>query len=120
MLLVDRTIVDCPIPALRPMSLRFMSFECLSIAMASQPKTVLDHEVHLWHAALSAVKSNVGAPANLLSVDELDRMNRFHFEADRQNFFFYRTMLRTLLSSYLGVPPAELRFAYSAHGKPTL
>src|SRR5439155_13239370 len=31
-----------------------------------------------------------------------------------------RSMLRVLLASYLGTPPAELCFAYSAHGKPSL
>src|SRR5258705_13112641 len=47
-------------------------------------------------------------------------MARFRFETDQQNFLFCRSMLRILLASYLGSPPAELRFAYSAHGKPRL
>jgi 4'-phosphopantetheinyl transferase len=57
---------------------------------------------------------------NLLSADENARMRAFHFEKDRDNFLFARSMLRILLASYLGVSPAELRFAYSAHGKPSL
>jgi len=55
-----------------------------------------------------------------LSEGETARMLRFHFEKDRKNFLLYRSMLRILLASYLGSPPAELCFAYSAHGKPTL
>src|SRR5262249_25780855 len=52
--------------------------------------------------------------------DERERMARFRFANDRNNFLFCRSMLRILLASYLGTSPAELRFAYSAHGKPSL
>src|ERR1043166_3077318 len=47
-------------------------------------------------------------------------MERFHFEGDRRNFLFCRGVLRILLACYLGASPAELLFAYSAHGKPSL
>ena len=47
-------------------------------------------------------------------------MARFRFGTDRNNFLFCRSMLRMLIASYLGASPAELHFAYSAHGKPSL
>jgi 4'-phosphopantetheinyl transferase len=121
MLSVDEIKPDCPNPELAATGkLHFVVYECLSVATASHPKTVLHDEVHLWNADVSGIKFDERTLGNLLSADELERMNRFHFEADQQNFFFYRTMLRILLASYLGTPPAELRFAYSAHGKPSL
>lgn len=94
--------------------------ECLTVAMASQPRTLLNNEVHIWHADVWGIKFNEGQLSNLLSPDELARISRFQYETDRRNFLFCRSMLRILLASYLRVSPAELHFAYSAHGKPNL
>jgi 4'-phosphopantetheinyl transferase len=76
-------------------------------------------EIHVWHASPGLLSSNLDF-VKLLSPDEVERMERFHFDVDRKNFLFCRSMLRMLLASYLGTPPTELRFAYSAHGKPSL
>ena len=76
-------------------------------------------EIHVWHA-LTAVHQLDLDTDGLLSRDEHARMMRFRFDNDRSNFLFCRSMLRMLLASYLGTFPVELRFAYSAHGKPSL
>jgi len=76
-------------------------------------------EAHIWYAYPAQHHLDLDTYA-LLSRDEHERMARFRFETDRNNFLFYRSMLRVLLASYLGTPPAELCFAYSAHGKPSL
>jgi 4'-phosphopantetheinyl transferase len=76
-------------------------------------------EIHIWYAFPKVHHLDLDAHT-LLSRDELERVARFRFESDRQNFLFCRSMLRILLASYLGTSPAELRFAYSAHGKPSL
>jgi len=94
--------------------------ECSSIRLAGEPHGLRSDEIDLWHATLSPAQADELASADLLSEDETDRMMRFHFQKDRQNFLFCRSVLRILLASYLGSSPAELRFAYSAHGKPTL
>jgi 4'-phosphopantetheinyl transferase len=98
----------------------FVVYECSSAAMAAQPRTVAGNDIHVWHASLSATAFNEKLARKLLSADELARMARFHFDNDRRNFIFCRSMLRTLLASYLGASPAELVFAYSTHGKPSL
>ena len=103
-----------------PVDLRFITHDCFTAAMASQSKTVLDDEIHLWQTEVSGLKFDQADVNKLLSPDELERMDRFHFEPDRRNFLFCRSVLRILLGSYLGASPAELRFAYSAHGKPSL
>jgi 4'-phosphopantetheinyl transferase len=78
-----------------------------------------DGDVHVWHA-FCGTNPDLEGMSELLTSDERERMARFRFETDQQNFLFCRSMLRILIASYLGSPPAELRFAYSAHGKPSL
>lgn len=94
--------------------------DCSTVSLASQTHRLIGDEVHIWCANLSATGFDEQAFCKLLSTDEIGRMQRFHFQGDRRNFLFCRGMLRILLASYLGASPAELLFAYSAHGKPSL
>jgi 4'-phosphopantetheinyl transferase len=55
-----------------------------------------------------------------LAPDELTRAARFRFGADRLHYVVARGWLRAVLGSYLGMEPAELRFAYGPSGKPRL
>lgn len=57
---------------------------------------------------------------SLLAPAEVERAGRFHFERDRDSFIIARGMLRTILSAYLELPPAELRFISNEYGKPAL
>ena len=56
----------------------------------------------------------------VLSGDELDRASRFVFGLHRNRYLACRLALRELLGRYLGRAASEVRFAYSAHGKPDL
>lgn len=85
-----------------------------------EPQKLADSEVHVWHASEESQAGERSDLLKLLSDDERQRMNRFRFEEHQNNFLLFRSMLRMLVGSYLGTPPAELRFAYSAHGKPSL
>lgn len=100
--------------------LRFVMHECASVLIASQSHALPPPEVHIWHSDVATTAFDEPTFCKLLSTDEIARMERFHFEDDRRNFLFCRGMLRILLASYLGAFPAELLFAYSAHGKPSL
>jgi len=103
------------------------SVKAANIIVRECPRTALDiissmpyeHEIHVWQAFPATHRIDPDTD-RLLSRDERERMMRFRFEDDRKNFLFCRSMLRILLASYLDTPPAELRFAYSAHGKPSL
>jgi 4'-phosphopantetheinyl transferase len=57
---------------------------------------------------------------DVLSEDERERADRFHFARDRRRFTVARGVLRRLLGRYLGAPAAGVRFAYGAQGKPRL
>ncbi len=56
----------------------------------------------------------------LLSTDERQRAERFHFERDRRRFVVGRGLLRTVLGRYLQVSPDCLQFRYGPQGKPAL
>jgi 4'-phosphopantetheinyl transferase len=74
-------------------------------------------EVHVWYASLD---SSVRRFAQILSMDEMMRAERFHFERDRKCFIARRGILRTILGRYLSVEPRRVQFCYEKNGKPAL
>jgi 4'-phosphopantetheinyl transferase len=56
----------------------------------------------------------------VLSDDEVERASRFVFDRHRNRYLAGRLALRELLGRYLDRAPSDLRFDYSAHGKPEL
>ncbi|HEX7893876.1 MAG TPA: hypothetical protein VF447_06775, partial [Terriglobales bacterium] len=80
---------------------------------------IRQNEVHIWYAELSN-PADARTLQSLLSVDEVERANRFRFPEHRRRFRIARGCLRQLLGAYLDVPPQQVRFAYSAEGKPQL
>jgi 4'-phosphopantetheinyl transferase len=77
-------------------------------------------EVQIWRASLRGQPTIVSRLWRILSADEQVRADHFHFEIDRRRFIVGRGWLRTILSQYLGVESAAIRFAYGEHGKPTV
>lgn len=99
--------------------LRRLNFDFTgATALAIEPLN--DRDLHLWHANCSGGRGQVHRFVDLLSTDERERMARFRFEPDREDFAFARGMLRTVLGHYLGIAPAEVRFSLLLHGKPSL
>jgi 4'-phosphopantetheinyl transferase len=78
------------------------------------------NEVHVWIASLDRRQSELSLFQSILAQDEISRADRFHFQKDREWFVAGRGMLRMILSSYVGVPPGEIIFAYGSRGKPGL
>ncbi len=89
-------------------------------AITSQPPVITGEDVHIWRIDLSDPSNAESAFLNLLSADERQRADKFHFEKDRSRFIVRRSMLRKLLSSYLDMPPVELNFVYNNFEKPAL
>jgi 4'-phosphopantetheinyl transferase len=56
----------------------------------------------------------------LLSADERERMARLIFEGDRTRFLLTRALVRTTLSRYASVAPADWQFITNVHGRPEL
>jgi 4'-phosphopantetheinyl transferase len=88
----------------------------------SPPESIdlLPDEVHVWRASLSVSPSQLQALSPILSADERQRAERFHFEKDRGAFIAGRALVRTLLGRYLHREPSQLEFHYGASGKPRL
>ena len=79
-----------------------------------------DRELHVWNARFDPANAWPEQPARLLSDDEMERAERFHFDKDRADFIHARGVMRMLLGRYLDVPPAEVTFRYGRTGKPEL
>jgi 4'-phosphopantetheinyl transferase len=56
----------------------------------------------------------------LLTLDERERVGRFHFEHDRRLHLTARALLRRSLSRWADVPPREWRFKANAYGRPEI
>ncbi len=77
-------------------------------------------EVHVWRTPLKRTAAEIAALAGLLSDDERERADKFHFTRDRANFTVAHGVLRIILGLYLGLPPTLLRFILNPYGKPSL
>lgn len=58
--------------------------------------------------------------SEILSAEERERAGRFHFERDRHEWIAARAGLRLLLAERTGCAPAQIVFAVSRGGKPSL
>src|SRR5215469_13308959 len=76
--------------------------------------------IEVWHCINDVSDRELDYFRTLLSADEVERAARFRFEADRNNYVLSRGGLRHLLAAYLAASPKEIRFKYSAYGKPML
>jgi 4'-phosphopantetheinyl transferase len=76
--------------------------------------------VHVWRLPLAVSGPQLQALRRVLSQEEADRADRFHFEADRDRFVVARVGLRSVLSVYTGVAPHQVALSYGSHGKPRI
>jgi 4'-phosphopantetheinyl transferase len=56
----------------------------------------------------------------MLSKEECERTQRYHFDLDRMRYLVWRGLLRTILARYLRTQPSAIAFSYGPHGKPFL
>jgi 4'-phosphopantetheinyl transferase len=78
------------------------------------------NEVHVWRVLLDVTTVEFESLLGFLSVDEMARVGRFHFERDQKRFIVARGVLRKILGRYLEKHPNDIRFEYNPHGKPAL
>jgi 4'-phosphopantetheinyl transferase len=80
----------------------------------------LSDEIHLYFAYPGQISDPglLSRYMNLLSDEELAQMSRFHFDRHRHQYLVTRALIRTCLSNYCEVEPAEWRFKKNAYGKP--
>ena len=76
--------------------------------------------VDLVDTASAAALDKLDAYRALLSPDEHERMARFVFDRDRRVFLITRALVRTMLSRYAQVAPADWKFIANVHGRPEI
>ena len=81
-----------------------------------------EQEIHLWLTYYQKVDdpqlhSTMG---ELLSDAERTQQLRFHFADDRLRYLVTRALVRTVLSRYAEVAPADWEFAVNAYGRPEI
>ena len=81
------------------------------------PSPPQGREVHVWSIDLRAAEAG---PSQWLDEAELGRARRFVYADDATRYLRAHLALRAILGAYLRREPAELRFAQSEHGKPSL
>ena len=76
--------------------------------------------VDLLETDNAAALANVEAYGALMTPDEHARMARFIFEKDQRAFLLTRALVRTSLSRYAPIAPADWRFITNVHGRPEI
>jgi 4'-phosphopantetheinyl transferase len=88
------------------------------------PKTIKQipelktNDVHVWQIDLSGEYKKCGSYKEILSADEVQKVERFKSIQLRTRALAMRVQLRQLLSVYLKIDPALLEFKITEFGKP--
>ena len=79
-------------------------------------------EIHLWLAFHDdhGDPELHGAYRRLLDGAEMAQESRFHFAKDRVRYLVTRALVRTVLSRYVPVAPADWVFSVNAYGRPAI
>ncbi len=79
-------------------------------------------QVHLWLTDPLAIGDSalLGSYARLLSEPERARWTRYQLAKDRHTFLVTRALVRTVLSRYCEVEPADWRFIENDYGRPAI
>jgi 4'-phosphopantetheinyl transferase len=74
--------------------------------------------VEVWTTVTDAAEPYLDEYRTLLTPDEAARAERFMRERDRANFLIARAMARTMLSSFVDLPPEAWRLRIEERGRP--
>ena len=83
---------------------------------------LLEQEVHVWLTRPEDVTDpdQLQAYQSLLSPDEQERYQRFHFDRDRHHYLVAHVLLRKALSAYVDVDPSAWQFSQNQYGRPEI
>jgi 4'-phosphopantetheinyl transferase len=81
-----------------------------------------DDDAHLWTVRADAIRdpARLAAYRALLAPDEAERHARYLSPETRHEFLVTRALVRTVLSRYAPIAPAEWTFARTLHGRPEI
>jgi 4'-phosphopantetheinyl transferase len=105
------------------MNIRKSNTEASSIETWALPPdwpSIETNEVQVWHVDLSVSSRLLSTLRGLLSLQEQERANRFHFAIHRERFTVARACLRMIIGRYLRTDPCAIEFRFGEYGKPEL
>jgi len=79
-------------------------------------------EIHLWLADYDQIADEGlhAAYRELLNAAEKEQEPKFYFARDRRRYLVTRALVRTVLSRYVAIDPAEWVFTTNAYGRPEI
>ena len=77
-------------------------------------------DIDLYYNSTNNLINHLGAFSKVLSEEELDRANKFHFEKDRQTYIASHGALRILLAKKLNILPEEIIYSKNTFEKPLI
>jgi len=76
--------------------------------------------VHVWLLDQNLPADRIERLRTVLTVDEIERADRFKFAKHRRRFVACRGQVREILAHYLQDDPTRIAFEYGPNGKPAL
>jgi 4'-phosphopantetheinyl transferase len=86
----------------------------------SMPVVLGNNEAHIWHVDIKKTAHDLEYYRGLLSDEEREQENRYHFERDRMRYAITHGVLRLLIGVYLNIAPHKVSFNFSKRYKPAL
>ena len=82
----------------------------------------LQTEAHVWFVIPENIRDNkvITEFFSLLSTEEINKHNRFHFKEDKHQYLVSHAFVRSVLSKYLDKQPGDLKFHNTKNGKPEI
>lgn len=82
----------------------------------------LEQQVHVWLTVPEEITDpgTLSEYHTLLSEEERERQQRFHFEKDRHSFLVSHALVRKVLSMYVAVDPSDWQFVAGEFGRPEI
>ncbi len=82
----------------------------------------LENETHVWfcHPDEITDDATLDEYLSILSNEEREKYQRFHFEKDSHSYLVSHALVRKVLSRYCDVQPEAWRFSFNRHGKPEI
>ena len=79
--------------------------------------TIKSNDVHVWVIKVNDWNYKI-LDTSILTKDEIEKSNRYRFEADKSLYVVGRVALRRILGNYLKLNPGKIKFDYNEQGKP--
>lgn len=76
--------------------------------------------IHIWSIDINDHIGRIDEFNKILSVEEMDRASRFHFDMDQYRYIVTHGILRMILGGVLEIEPRSIIFDVNDYGKPSI